>query len=270
MQEVIHHRINLPLSFCEFAIRNRFQAPLRLYLYLKVRSHGQLRMDAKERKAIAENLGIDPKTVSNLLEKLRRRNWVGHNPASGIYFVRGFGKVREIEGFLGLQAVRLDVHRDLAQQEIFKALTAGAFIGNLARISKYRSMKEQASQGPERLKRRSNHRSRGAVPSHFPVACKALSALLGIASSTASEFKALAAKHGFIQVQKPMRRLPLAGNPGQSDAHLVAAYKAACPEKAHRVRILQGKAYLQQADHVAPCMSYCRHRRPAPQMKARV
>jgi hypothetical protein len=256
MIKVVNYKINLPLSFCEFAIRNNFFAPLRLYIYLKVTCRGQLFLGAKAKAEIAQSLNVEPRTVSNLLKKLQNRNWIGHNPASGYFFIRGFEKVRNIENMRGLRGILVDTNKDIQEQERFKALVVGGVIGHMANVGRYKRGREK--QESEHIKVRSNHNSRNTVPSHFPVACTAIGAMLGIAPSTASIYKALAAKYGFIQVEKKWQRLQLAGDSKVRDAAFVASFKASHPEIAHRVRIIEGKAYLQETDHVMSCLSYAK------------
>lgn len=213
-------------------------------------------MSAKTRAEIAQLLNVEPRTVSNLLKKLQKRNWIGHNPASGYFFIRGFEKVRSIEEMRGLRGVLVDINKDIQEQERFKALIVGGVIGHMVNVGRYKKGREM--QESEHIKVRSNHRSRNTVPSHFPVACTAIASMLGVASSTASTYKSLAAKYGFIQVEKKWQRLQLTEDSNIRDAALVAAFKASHPEIAHRVRILHGKAYIQETDHVMACLNYAK------------
>ncbi len=255
-------KINLPLSLCEFAIRNEFFAPLRLYIYLKTVSAGQIRLDNATKMSVANALGIGVKTVGNQLQKLQERNWVGHNAKSGYYFVRGFDKVRDLEHLRGRRGVWLDVSKDIQQKKRFHAFVVGAVIGQLTNVSKYKAKKEQEGREPEHTKGSSNHRLRPSLSSFYPVSCHALSHILGISISTASEYKAQAQEYGYIQVEKKMVRLPLTGNTKDHDANLAPIYKASHPDIAHKVRIIKGKVYLQEADHAMACMNYTKKWRP--------
>ena len=261
---IINIKINLPLSLCEFAIRNDFFSPLRLYIYLKTISAGQIRLDTTIKKNISKTLGIGVKTVSSQLQKLQDRNWVGYNKASGYYFVRGFDKIRELEYLRGRRGVWVDVSKDIQDKKRFCAFVKGAVIGQLTNVSKYKAKKEQEGREPEHTKGSSNHRLRPSLPSFYPVSCHALSRILGITISTASEYKAQAQEYGYIQVEKKMVRLPLTGNAKDHDANLAPIYKASHPDVAHKVRIVKGKVYLQEADHAMACMNYTKKWRPRP------
>lgn len=254
-------KINLPLSLCELAIRQKLVSPLRLYVYLKSICHGQIRLDGSLKNQIAQELNVTGRTVNNLLKELQVRNWVGHNPESGYYFVRGFDWVRAKENLRGRRGVWVDVSKDLQNKQRFTAFVSGALIGQMANVSKYK-MREREKQGPEHTKGSSNHRSCTIVPSHFPVACKAVSKMLGVASSTASLMKEQAAEYGFIDVKKQWQRLALAGDPKVKDADFASSYKASHPEEAHRVRIREGKVYLQETDLVLACLNYTKKWRP--------
>lgn len=254
---IVNFKIHLPVSFCEFSIRNNFFAPLRLYVYLKAVCAGQIKLDASTKMKIANELGVGIKTINNQLSKLEERNWVGYNPATGNYFIRGFNKITDIEKLYGRQGIRIDVSKDIRVKTRFKALVLGAIIGHLANVSKY---KERERHKPEQSKWSSNHRLRHTAPSHFPVACHALASILNISISTASLHKRQAAEYGFIQVEKKILRYPLTRNPNKCDAGYAAGYKASHPEIAHRVRIINSKVYLQEADQVRPCLSYVKRR----------
>jgi hypothetical protein len=266
MAAIVNFKINLPLSFCELAIRKKFFAPLRLYIYLKTVCAGQIRLDTRAKSEIAKALNVEPKTIGNLLRKLQECNWIGHNPQSGYFFIRGFDKIRELEKLRGRRGVWVDVSKDIQNHARFKALVTGAVIGQMANVTKYK-MREREKRESEHIKGSSNHRSRTTVPSHFPVACKAMASMLGIASSTASLYKELAARFQFIHVEKKWQRLALTGDPKERDAALAATYKASHPEIAHCVRIRDGKVYLQETDQVFPCLNYTKKWRPRAKTK---
>ena len=90
---------------------------------------------------------------------------------------------------------------------------------------------------------------------------QALTALLPTILSLRDE---MAAKHGFIQVEKKWQRLPLTQDPKEKDAMFAASYKASHPEVAHRVRIKDGKVFIQEADQVRACLNYTKKWRPRP------
>ena len=86
----------LPIDICDFAISNKYFSPLRLYLYLKWVSDGQLKLPPEIRKHIAQKLNCNERTVRNNLKILKERNWIGYNSQSKYYMIRGFKKVHEI------------------------------------------------------------------------------------------------------------------------------------------------------------------------------
>ena len=70
-----------------------------LYLYLKSISNGKIRLNKETKEEISKALNCTTRTLYNNLHKLQARNWIGYNPKSKLYFVRGFEKVRAIENW---------------------------------------------------------------------------------------------------------------------------------------------------------------------------
>lgn len=265
--KIVNVKINVPLAFCEFAIRNKLLSSFRLYIYLKTTCNGQILIDAKTKQTIAKDLHVTVKTITNQLKKLHERNWVGYNPKSGYYFIRGFNKVRDIEQFQGRRGVWIDTHKDFQTISRFRAFVMGAIIGQLSNVSKQRAKKTFEERRPEHIKGSSNHRLRPHLPLYYPVACHALASIYGISISTASRYKHEADEHGFIDLKKNFRRLALNGDPKEYDAQFATAYKASHPDEAHKIRIKNNKVYIQEADQVQARMNYTKKYRLRPKKR---
>lgn len=226
-------------------------------------------------QAMAKELGMCARTAKNNIQKLTERNWLGFNPQSGYYFVRGFNKIREIEGLKGNRGVCLSVTKELNHKSKFRAFIAGAAIGNIAKKKKWQA---RCAQESEHLMGSSNHHSgKHLLPSHYPIACQYLVKVFGISLRTASLYKKWAAKYGFIDVKKNLQKIIL----GSEEAHLegtvlegkginaayAAIYKKSHPDIAHRVRRKKVKGkwllFLENTDTVQPCIEFTKRHRPA-------
>ncbi|MDX2068374.1 MAG: hypothetical protein SFV55_08100 [Haliscomenobacter sp.] len=254
--------IYVPFSLCDLVVTDKFFAPFRLYLFLKSTSYGQLKITLAKKQELAAALHVTVRTINNLLHQLQERNWIGHNTRTGWYFVRGFMKIGQLEGLTGKQAVELDVHKDLSSKEKFQAFVVGAIIGRFARSSRYK-WREQHKRGSEYNKGNSKHNPQTA-PSFFPVSCESIRMAKDpvhpprMSLSTAWKYKQLAHKYGFIDLKQNLVRLPLGKDESECDAPFAGAYKKANPEVADRVRIIDGKVYLQEPDLVQERMRFVR------------
>lgn len=252
--------IYVPFSLCDLVVTDKFFAPFRLYLSLKSTSYGQVKITLAKKQELAAALHVTVRTISNLLSQLQERNWIGHNPKTGWYFVRGFTKVVQLEGLAGKLAVELDVQKDLSFKERFQAFVVGAIIGRFARSSRYK-WREQHKRGSEYNKGNSKHNPQTA-PSFFPVSCESIrmakDSVPRMSLSTAWSYKQLAHKYGFINLKQNLVRLSIGKDESERDAPFAAAYKKGHPEVADRVRIVDGKVYLQEPDLVQERMRYVR------------
>ncbi len=255
--------LNIPVHLCDFVIRNKSFAPFRFYIYLKSKCDGQVKMSFESKKQMAKELNISSRTIDNYLAALSARNWIGHNPCSGYYFIRGFNKVKEIEGLMGRRGAWLSVNKDILNARRFKAFVIGVSVGHLVNTNKW---KERCKRGSEHFKGSSKHNSCKHLPSHYPMACEAMAKIFGMSTSTASLYKATAHNYGFVQVKKNLKKIIL-GEEEQGlsesvyhgdgiDARFVGMYKSAFPEKAHRVRIKHGKLFLENPDLLLSCLEF--------------
>lgn len=102
MQQQTH--INIPVPLIDLVISEKLNKPFRTYIWLKTICSGKLRIDQDVVTKYKADFGyIDDRTLWANIEKLKARNWVGYNPESEIYFIRGFGNIMTQEGLSGKQ-----------------------------------------------------------------------------------------------------------------------------------------------------------------------
>ena len=183
----------------------------RVYLYLNARSEGHIYITNDDRKQIAADLSLHYKTVGRLLDELQKWNWVGFDKNTGGYHIRGFGGVAKREGEKSRQGFFLDLDEYLPDARRFKAFIAAAWINNLgrykvhlyfARKDKYRGRDE------ERLKGRFAPKSRPRMLYWWYITATYISKILGVAVSTAHEYRKLAEEYGFIEVKRRREEIP--------------------------------------------------------------
>jgi hypothetical protein len=67
------------------------------YLCLKSRCSGKIKLSSLIIQEISKQLRCNVKTVQNHLKKLHQWDWIGYNPDSGYYFIRGWERIQFIE-----------------------------------------------------------------------------------------------------------------------------------------------------------------------------
>jgi Mn-dependent DtxR family transcriptional regulator len=221
----------LPVDLCSWAITNKFVPPFQLYVHLKGRCSGKMKINREELKTIAKELSLkSEKTVQNNLNKLIEKNWVGYNDESGIYFIRGLDLMRkEI-----VSKFRVAARFDTADILKFKAFIAGAFIGNLAN---WQRRKKRAT---ERNFGRSKQIARQSS-GYFPVSTVAMAKILNISVSTAFILRELAREAGYIYVKKNLKPIPV-------KARYIKHFKKANEDIANRVIKYRGQLHLRESD----------------------
>ncbi|REL33849.1 hypothetical protein DYD21_10620 [Rhodohalobacter sp. SW132] len=183
----------VPVELCEFTLKNNFTRQLRLYLYLNWVSSGLLRMDTELRTSSSSALDISVRTMYRNLKGLMKRNWVGQNPATKTYFIRGFENVRAIEGFRSRSAAKLYI-TNLQDTKTLQGFCTAAIVGN-------RAFRRKWEEG--RLNGKSDVHTR-TPSSHQFIECSAsyLNMILSLSIPTCHRLKQRALANGFIHLKK--------------------------------------------------------------------
>ena len=229
----------IPVELCEYAICDKFIRPFQVYIVLKTFKSSKVKLGEAELKYIADTIGLKSnKAVKNNLKLLIDRNWIGYDKKSKIYFIRGFQKVKSIQGVESRTCAEFDI-RHIKQ---FKAFLAGAVIGYLVKQQKRKEWLDERQNG------RSKHSSHDPSK-YYPIANLGLAKILNISISTAYMLKSDAAKHLYILVKKNFEKTGL-------DAWQKKSLMIAFPEKAKSIRIIKGKIHFQLTDTVLPCIRF--------------
>lgn len=227
----------VPGELCQYALKNKFVSPLRLYIYLKTTCKGQRKIGYGDIKTICHELHWTGKTYRSNLKKLIAENWIGRDENSGYYFIRSFSAIALRNNFISRTGI-------IFKKEFlldFRAFLAGAVICKLV------SHQEGKKFSEERKSWRSVP-NENRIPSFYPVASKALAEVLGISLTSARGLKAIAARAGHILIKKNYT------DTGYTSKQ-VKQYKKANPEIANRVRIRGISVCLQECDTIKRLMT---------------
>ena len=231
--------INIPVELCEYVIRNNFYRPMQLYIYLNTHCSGKMKISSNDLIEIGKAIGLkSARAVTNNLQKLLDKNWIGYSKKSKYYFIRSIDKIRQLHNFKKRKAAEFD-SRHIKK---LKAFLAAAKIGYLLNIQQWRKRATERKHG------RSKHIARLSTD-FYPLANTALAKLLKISVSTAFQLKQLARKAGYIKIRKTFVKLPL-------DSSHRDFYKKAMPEFASLVKMKSDKLILQDVDMVSHNLSF--------------
>src|SRR5678815_5097358 len=82
------YRFFISFQLCHYSLSENLSNSFRLYCYLKGQCSGKMKIVSMA--TISEDLKCHPKSITNNLKKLQELNWIGYNPKSKYYFIRGF------------------------------------------------------------------------------------------------------------------------------------------------------------------------------------
>lgn len=234
---------HIPMGLLEIVAVERLTGPFKLFLYLKKVSNGMISPRSHSFADAAKDLKISRRTVNRHLKKLIDRNWVGRFN-SGVYIIRGFDKLRIMEGYPSRTAVTFDNKVDLPRTREF---VQSACVAHLARKQRARLWRERLKED----KRGASHEISQTLPTHFEIAAGALVKIFGISTGTAFNWKKQGKRHGYLDIVHVLRPMNITNG---------AEWKRVNPEQAHLLIRRDNKYFLQYPDKVMSKMRFCRRR----------
>ncbi|HBQ60051.1 MAG TPA: hypothetical protein DD671_10625 [Balneolaceae bacterium] len=180
----------IPVSLCVHTITNNLYRDLQVWLTLKFFFGFKFMLDRETLKKVSDWVSVSTRTVRRSINSLLEINWIGHDQNTGIYYIRGFYRIMEIEGLKGKTAARFQI----TWTEEIRAFLAGVVIGYL--VNHRKKSEREAS----RKKRRGLPASRSG--SFQPVSISTLSQVLEVSESTAFRLRKEAADKDFISMKQ--------------------------------------------------------------------
>jgi hypothetical protein len=235
--------LNIPVSLCQYVLKNKMVPAFKIYLYLKLKGN-KIKLDKEAITALCLRLKIrSTKTVWTNINRLCELNWVGCHPTTHIYYVRGFNTLlRDIDApkTTGVEFSSEDFNS-------FQEYLSGAFIGYLSHIQHHRKKNRE-----ERLERRLKGRLAQSSHLHgfYPVSLSAIAKMLNRSVSSCQKLRKGAADFKYIKVKNIYNPL---GIPYKQKSNFLKAY----PEFPAPIINIQGNAYCTNSpDIILPCLRY--------------
>ena len=130
----------IPVELATLVFRERLTREFQIWLLLKHWSNGRIVINPATINALAAVLNTSGRTVYRTLSRLRERNWIGYNPASGVSYPRGLDTLRTIEQCTRRAAVWFDIEKIHAME----GFVAGVAFAELIRRQKMKLWREAA------------------------------------------------------------------------------------------------------------------------------
>jgi len=228
---------HVPIALIVHCISERKLQELKLYLWLKACSSGKIKLDDYQIQSVSLILDVTTYRTKSSLNKLNSYNWLGYNPKSKYYFIRSFDKVRIMEQLKQRRSAVFCLN-DLKN---FPAWCGGAFYAYLYKLRKGANYKHDFLKG--KSKQAYN------APSFLPVATAGVERIFQLSRATATRYKLLAKRAGYLEVEHRFKKL---GVPKSE----IKYFREGVPSWYNQKLVLiKGELYEQLPDVVLPHIS---------------
>lgn len=258
------HIVCIPIELIKFVMRHKLGKVFQLFIYLKCYSSGKVHRDSFQFQSISTVLGIrDKRTINTYINTLLQLNWIGYNPASGYYFIRGFDFIRKTLQIKSRKAAIFDYREvDL----LAEGFLSGALICEQIKAQQYYwevSQRRQAKSATKKL---------GVANQGFPapdtprppfygLSNQRIAGLLFCKMTRACELKQQAEGAGYLQTKKQFKEIAVLQKP---DFRIRGIIRANHPELGKRVRFRCRRVKRQTViqvvqqlhDEIVPCIEF--------------
>ena len=240
MNDIAKQFFRVPVSVAGWAVKNNRTQMLAVFIDMKRRSTGHLRLSTEEIKGVCDVLNISMQTFYNNRNELIKRNWIGYNKKKKLYHIRSWDFVCKVLSVPSRS--NIEAHID-----ILKTFHEFCFSIDIAHYVKTRE-KNARSKDSDRNQRAENETScveealSGKEQSQAnKLGVELLAERYGVSKSTISNWKIRAKALGFLKYQHNYAPLNVTDQ-------FVGDVKRAYSELAHRIVCFLGFCYLQLTD----------------------
>jgi len=187
----------VPLPVLQKALTEKVHREIALFLYLKMRSSSRVKIEGRKKREVMQVLKISESTLYRYVGTLRNWDWMGFDEKTSVYFIRGFKRIYEMEGFISKTAVRFSI-KDLINLQTF------SFSASVGYLLRYQNMRKGKGRGAGRQTWRS-HQSPASV--FKPVALSVMESIFSLSKDTLIKLKKKAIKLGYLKRKKGYEHL---------------------------------------------------------------
>ncbi len=196
-------KLQIPVELSRHVVTNGLEKSFAIYLYLKFHSSGKIHKDSPAFQSIKRDLGINTnRTYQKHFQKLLDLNWINLSENSGLYYIRGFDRIRLEHQCKNRQATTF-YYKNLKK---LKAFLVGTILGAAVNGQKYFwEVVTKRKLRPVANKRDATSPARAYAdrpkPEYYGLSLPEIADLLGCKKTRASQLRQLAAKAGFIKTR---------------------------------------------------------------------
>lgn len=186
-----HKSLTIPFVVLRYAVEKKKFSPIQVFVATK-HLFGHKFFDI-EVNLIAKLTGRHQKTVRCHLNWLAEEGWIGFDCESGIYFIRSWKYIRTI-----LQdETRSGYYFQCGKIQDFKAFAIASTFDHLIALQKLKKWRAKTRESRQMgSSKQTGLQSRG----FYPIANKAFSKIYMVSEATASRYRSLASRSGFLRV----------------------------------------------------------------------
>jgi hypothetical protein len=190
----------IPVEVSQWVIQNKFFRQFQVYICLKTISDGIVYLDKNLIKHLAKELELkSTKTITKNLKDLEENNWIGIDQKYNKCYVRGFNNIQFQLGMTRRNAT-IFYKTDISD---IKPFLIASVMSNLIRQGKSKKWRKEAL-----IKGKAHQSLRPSTFLH-PIANKGLSKILNCSMATASRYKSLASKRGYIDIKPDFEKVKI-------------------------------------------------------------
>ncbi|WP_163324349.1 hypothetical protein [Draconibacterium mangrovi] len=195
----------IPITLCEYAVREKRKNELQLLCWLKVQCSGNFMLTNNLKNRVYNQLKITLATFKSRLAWLLEKSWVEYNEETKRYWICSFTIITKMMDGYTSKAVIWDYN----EFDTFKAFVDATMITFIAKRKYFYD--KQGYRCNLEYNRYKLYRKR-TKPQFYPLPVSYLSKALGISDSSASNMKKNASNAQFIIVKKNIKKLDISVN----------------------------------------------------------
>lgn len=228
----------IPVELCAKIIRTKRSRDLQIWIVLKSMCSGAMSISIADKRYIANELGVSIRTVERSIKKLLSYNWIGFNPRSKTYFIRGIDTVCKIESITNKASCWFDRKWIRKVKEFCISALHTELIVKQKRKTYHRKGLGNSNSGSvkeENTSRRKNY---------YPIAILVVSRIFDIKFDYVAKLRRMA-NGEFIETIEDLEPLILGGRHMKA-SELPLISQVIDPDEVKKIRIKKGKLFIQK------------------------
>ncbi len=244
-------RLSIPADLAVLVCRQKCFREVQIFLWMKCRFSDRCILSESVLKEAGQELKINQKTIRRSIKALLSRNWIGYNGLTKTIYPRSFETIRRLEEIQSRKAFHFHI-KERVYTKAFLIATA---------ISIYLNRKEYFLRRRSRINRGRHlgvRQFKQSIPTPVAICNKELAKYLNISISTASAWKSLAVKSGFMNRIRTWEEIP--EKPVITSKKTAAMIEETDARLKGRIRAIGNKLMIQGSDRMTSLIIRCKRK----------